>query len=153
MRGLTTTHLLIGLLSIGCTKARSEAAQPAPAGLPGASVDPAIPPEDGQWTMPGKDFQNRRYSGLTEIDTSNVARLHVAWTFQTGIPKGHEAAPLVVGDTMYLVTPFPNRLYALDLSKPGAAEKWEGEPPTTAAAQGVPCCDVVNGGAAFDGGR
>jgi PQQ-dependent dehydrogenase (methanol/ethanol family) len=152
MRGLTTTHLLIGLLSIGCTKARSEAAQPAPAGLPGASVDPAIPPEDGQWTMPGKDFQNRRYSGLTEIDTSNVARLHVAWTFQTGIPKGHEAAPLVVGDTMYLVTPFPNRLHALDLRDHGRP-KWTYQPQPSPAAQGVACCDVVNRGGFFHDGK
>src|SRR3954470_7135632 len=108
---------------------------------------------DGEWRMATHDYGNRRFSKLSQIDTHNVGRLQIAWTFDTGVPKGHEAAPLVVGDTMYLVTPFPNRLYALDLSKPGAPVKWKVEPPTDAAAQGVACCDVVNRGAAFDAGR
>ena len=48
--------------------------------------------------------------------------------FSDGTPYGHEAAPLVVGDTMYLVTPFPNIAYALDLSEAGAPIKWSFEP-------------------------
>ena len=62
---------------------------------------------------------------------------------------GHEAAPLIVQGTMYLVTPFPNVLYALDLTKPGAPLKWKHEAHPQAAARGVACCDVVNRGAAF----
>jgi PQQ-dependent dehydrogenase (methanol/ethanol family) len=120
-------------------------------GLPGAAVDPATPAEDGQWTMPAKDFQNRRYSGLAQIDTGNVSGLKVAWTFATGIAKGHEAAPLVVGDTMYVVTPYPNHLHALDLRD--GHKKWTYQPNPTPAAQGVACCDVVNRGAFFDKGR
>jgi PQQ-dependent dehydrogenase (methanol/ethanol family) len=112
----------------------------------------AEPPEDGQWRMAAKDPENRRYSGLRDIDTGNVARLHVAWTFSTGIAKGHEAAPLVVGDTMYVVTPFPNDLHALDLRQSGKL-KWTYRPQPSPAAQGVACCDVVNRGAAFEGGR
>ena len=76
-------------------------------------------------------------------------RLQLAWTFSTGVNRGHEAAPLVVGSTMYVVTPFPNTLYALDLTKPGAPLKWKYEPHPAAAAQGVACCDVVNRGAAY----
>src|SRR5690606_28007667 len=67
--------------------------------------------------------------------------------------NGHEGAPLVVGGTMYVVTPFPNKLYALDLTKPGAPMKWSYAPPQTTAAEGVACCDVVNRGAAYADGR
>ncbi len=67
--------------------------------------------------------------------------------------RGHEAAPLVVNNTMYIVTPFPNNLYALDLTKPGAPMKWVYEPLPTPASQGVACCDVVNRGAAYDDGK
>ena len=83
--------------------------------------------EDGQWTMPGKNYALTRYSGLDQINTENVKNLQVAWTFSTGVNRGQEAAPLVVGDTMYVVTPFPNILYALDLNKKGAM-KWKYEP-------------------------
>src|SRR3954465_6600857 len=71
---------------------------------------------DDQWTMPGKDFQNTRYSALDSINVNNAKNLKVAWTFSTGIDRGQEAAPLVVNSTMYVVTPYPNILYALDLA-------------------------------------
>src|SRR5947207_15807721 len=67
--------------------------------------------------------------------------------------RGHEAAPLVVNNTMYIVTPFPNNLYALDLTKPGAPMKWVYQPLPTPASQGVACCDVVNRGASYDDGK
>jgi PQQ-dependent dehydrogenase (methanol/ethanol family) len=109
--------------------------------------------EDGQWPMVAKDYQNRRYSGLGEITTANVAGLKVAWTFSTGIGRGHEAAPLVAGDTMYVVTPFPNEAYAFDLHNPGGPPTWTSTPPPSAAAQGVACCDVVNRGPALWNGK
>src|SRR3954463_170578 len=108
--------------------------------------------DDGQWTMPSKNYQATRYSGLDEINTHNAKDLRVAWTFSTGVNRGHEAAPLVVGDTMYVVTPFPNILYALDLKNSGAM-KWKYEPKPAAAAQGVACCDVVNRGCFYDDGK
>ncbi|XHH03207.1 methanol/ethanol family PQQ-dependent dehydrogenase [Mesorhizobium sp. ISC25] len=103
--------------------------------------------------MPAKNYASTRYSELAEITEDNVKNLQVAFTFSTGVNKGHEAAPLVVGNTMYIVTPFPNILYALDLTKPGAPMKWKFEPNPEPAAQGVACCDVVNRGAAFFDGR
>ncbi|HEX6059754.1 MAG TPA: methanol/ethanol family PQQ-dependent dehydrogenase, partial [Gemmatimonadaceae bacterium] len=93
-----------------------------------------------------------RYSGLAEITRENVRDLRVAWTFATGRTRGHEAAPLVVDGTMYIVTPFPNQLHALDLRQPGAPLKWTYEPPQVPAAAGVACCDVVNRGAAYADG-
>ena len=109
-------------------------------------------PEDGQWHVPAKDYQSTRFSGLDQIDAGNVANLRVAWTFSTGVRRGHEAAPLVVGSTMYLVSPFPNQLFALDLEK-GGALKWVHAPPLQRAAAGVACCDVVNRGAAYADGK
>jgi PQQ-dependent dehydrogenase (methanol/ethanol family) len=116
------------------------------------SNNPAPVEEDGQWPMPAKNFASTRFSGLDEINTSNAASLRVAWTFSTGIDRGQEAAPIVVGDTMYVVTPYPNILYALDLKNSGAV-KWKYEPKPELASQGVACCDVVNRGAAFSNGR
>ena len=109
--------------------------------------------DDGQWLMAAKDHANTRYSGLGEITAENVATLKPAWTFSTGVLRGHEGAPLVVGSTMYVVTPYPNVLYALDLALPGAPVKWAYKPRPLTAAQGVACCDVVNRGAAFADGK
>src|SRR5262245_36446808 len=81
-----------------------------------------------QWALPGKDYSLTRYSELNQITSANVKNLTVAWTFSTGVLRGHEGAPLVVGDTMYLVTPFPNIVYALDLTQSGAPVKWKYEP-------------------------
>jgi lanthanide-dependent methanol dehydrogenase len=103
--------------------------------------------------MAPRDYANTRYSSLQEITTSNVSSLKLAWTFSTGVLRGQEAAPLVVNGTMFIVTPYPNVLYALDLTKPGAPTKWTYKPQPAAASQGVACCDTVNRGAAYDGGR
>ncbi len=89
----------------------------------------------------------------TEINTGNAKNLKLAWTFSTGLTRGHEAAPLVVNNTMYIVTPWPNLLYALDLTKPGAPLKWTYDPHPASASQGVACCDVVNRGAAYYNGK
>ncbi|MDR6672747.1 hypothetical protein [Xanthomonas sp. 1678] len=118
--------------------------------LPGASV---AAPADGDWPMPSLDYANTRYSPLHAIDTSSVAALRVEFTFSTGINRGQEAAPIVVGDTMYVVTPYPNVVFALDLGKPGAPLKWKYAPPPLPAAQGVACCDVVNRGGVYWRGK
>jgi lanthanide-dependent methanol dehydrogenase len=110
-------------------------------------------PDDGQWIMAAKNYASTRYSTLAEINVSNVKQLKLAWSFSTGLTKGHEAAPLVVNKTMYVVTPWPNLLYALDLTKPGAPLKWTYSPHPSASSQGVACCDVVNRGAAYYNGR
>jgi PQQ-dependent dehydrogenase (methanol/ethanol family) len=113
----------------------------------------AGPADDGQWPMAAKDYANTRYSALDQINPGNVKQLKVAFTFSVGVDKGQEAAPLVVNDTMYIVAPYPNYLYALDLTKPGAPLKWKLEPDPNAHAQGVACCDVVNRGVAYSDGK
>ena len=93
-----------------------------------------------------------RFSTLSDITPESVKRLNVVATFSTGYLRGHEAAPLVADGTMYIVTPFPNVLYALDLRRSGLPLKWTYHAKPLAAAQGVACCDVVNRGAVFDAG-
>jgi lanthanide-dependent methanol dehydrogenase len=110
-------------------------------------------PDDGQWQMPAKNYASTRFSTLDQINPNNVKQLKLAWSFSTGLTRGHEAAPLVVNNTMYIVTPWPNLLYALDLTKPGAPRKWTYSPDTSATSQGVACCDVVNRGAAYYNGK
>src|SRR5690348_1810081 len=121
-----------------------------PHALPPAAAAPA---DDGNWTMPGKNYASTRFSALNQITPANVGKLALAFTFSTGTTNGFEAPPLVVNGTMYVITPFPNYLYALDLTKPGAPTKWMFKPKPAAASQGVACCDVVNRGAVYDNGR
>jgi PQQ-dependent dehydrogenase (methanol/ethanol family) len=122
----------------------------APASAPAAQNAAA---GEGDWPMAGHDYANTRYSPLADIDAGNVASLKLVLTFSTGVLRGHEAAPVVVNGTMYLVTPYPDIVYALDLSKPGAPVKWKFEPHPDASAQGAACCDVVNRGVAYANGR
>src|ERR1700687_6205889 len=79
------------------------------------------------WVMPAGDYANTRYSKLNQINASNVGKLQVAWTFSTGVLRGHEGRPLIIGNMMYLHTPFPNNVYALDLSQDGKIV-WKYEP-------------------------
>jgi lanthanide-dependent methanol dehydrogenase len=109
--------------------------------------------DDGQWVRPAKDFASTRFSGLTEINTTNVKNLRPVATFSTGVLRGHEAAPIVAGNTMYIITPYPNYVYALDLTQPGFPVKWTFNPKPELAAQGVACCDVVNRGVVYDDGK
>jgi glucose dehydrogenase len=68
------------------------------------------------WAMPTGNYANWRYSELKQITKANVKNLQVSWTFSTGVLRGHEGGPLVIGDVMYVHTPFPNIVYALDLN-------------------------------------
>lgn len=134
------TAALLALLSASPVLAQADKARP-----PARTTAP----EDGQWTMPSKSYDSTRYSGLNQIDRSNVGALQVAFSFSVGVVRGQESAPLVVGDTLYFVSAFPNILYALDLSKPGAPLKWKYEPKVNPSSQGVACCDTVNRGPFF----
>ena len=105
--------------------------------------------DDGQWIRPGKDLGATRYSGLTEITAANVGALRPTWTFSTGVLGGHEGQPLVVDGTLYVVTPYPNVLYAFDLGKEDYPLRFKYRPDVNPAAVGVACCDTVNRGAVF----
>jgi PQQ-dependent dehydrogenase (methanol/ethanol family) len=103
----------------------------------------------GDWVMTGRTFDLQRFSPLDQINASNVANLKAAWSFSTGTLRGHEGNPLVLNDTMYLHTSFPNIVYALDLTKPGAPMKWKHVPDQSPDAIPIACCDTVNRGLAY----
>src|SRR5262249_49320410 len=113
------------------------------ASSPGGAPKSAASDEDKQWTMQNKNYASTRYSALDSINTDNVKSLKVAWTFSTGVLRGHEGAPLVVGNMMYVHTPFPNIVYALDLTKEGAPVKWKYVPKQDPRVVPVACCDTV----------
>ena len=73
----------------------------------------------GEWQMPAGDYASSRYSTLSSITPENAKNLKAAWTFSTGVLRGHEGQPLVIGNTMYVITPYPNVAYAIDLTQPG----------------------------------
>jgi len=116
-------------------------------------VPPAAAQRSGQWTMPAGDYAATRYSTLTQITTANATRLHPVWSFSTGVLAGHEGQPLVVNNTMYVVTPYPNVLYAFDLTREGYPLKWKYRPAVDPNAVGIACCDVINRGAFYAEGR
>jgi lanthanide-dependent methanol dehydrogenase len=137
---------LLGLAAVTMAQAQPSSSQP--------TAPPfAVSSDDSQWTMPTKNFAATRYSELSEINVDNVKNLQVAYTFSLGVNRGQESAPLVANGTLYVVSPFPNILYALDLTQAGAPLKWQYNPKATAAAQGVACCDTVNRGPTYADGR
>jgi PQQ-dependent dehydrogenase (methanol/ethanol family) len=104
------------------------------------------------WSQPAGDYANTRYSKLNQITAANVGKLQVAWTFSTGVLRGHEGGPLVIGNMMYVHTPFPNKVYALDLSKDQQIV-WKYEPKQDPNVIPVMCCDTVNRGVAYADGK
>ena len=104
-----------------------------------------------QWVMWGGNYAGTRYSELNEINASNAADLQVAWTMSTGVLRGHEGGPLVIGDTMYIQTPLPNKVFAISLVDQGL--KWAYEPKQDPSVIPVMCCDTVNRGLAYGDGK
>jgi PQQ-dependent dehydrogenase (methanol/ethanol family) len=103
------------------------------------------------WAAQAGGYANQRWSDLKQIDRSNVGQLQVAWTLSTGVLRGHEGSPLVVGDTMYIQTPFPNNVYAVNLKD--QTYKWKYEPKQDVNVVPVMCCDTVNRGLAYGDGK
>jgi PQQ-dependent dehydrogenase (methanol/ethanol family) len=105
-----------------------------------------------QWVMPAGNYANTRHSMLKQITAANVSKLQVAWTFSTGVLRGHEGAPLVIGDMMYLHGPFPNPVYALNLADENKIV-WKYQPVQDPNVIPVMCCDTVNRGLSYADGK
>jgi PQQ-dependent dehydrogenase (methanol/ethanol family) len=153
--GTAVVALLV--IAIGCQKAEHSAnrAPPKPAkALDGARLmaQPERTPI-GDWPVSAGDYANTRFSALDQIRADNVGKLTLAWSYETDIARGHEAAPIVVDGSLYVTTPFPNRVHAFDLTRPGSPPKWTYEPKSDPQALGVACCDAVNRGAAVANGK
>ena len=103
------------------------------------------------WAAPAGNFSNHRHTKLTQINKSNVNKLQVAWTFSTGVLRGHEGGPLVIGDTLYVHSAFPNKVFAINLAD--QTIKWKYEPKQDPSVIPVMCCDTVNRGLAYGDGK
>ena len=134
----------IPLLSLLCVLDVPEAA----VAQEGSAGDPS------QWVMPNANYAGWNYSPLDQINVDNVEQLTMAWTMQLGIQDSYEASPLVIGDTMYIVTPKPNYVYALDLVRQGVI-KWEFRPeiPDLETTVTSACCGAQSRGLAHADGR
>src|SRR5690606_11377549 len=128
------------------------------ASVAGAATNVAAAPDlekamanSSYWAAQAGDYANHRYSELKEINAGNAGRLQVAWTLSTGVLRGHEGSPLVIGDTMYVHTPFPTNVYAVNLKD--QTFKWKYEPKQDASVVPVMCCDTVYRGLAFGDGK
>jgi len=108
--------------------------------------------DPNNWAMQQGSYTGQRYSKLDQINTKNVGSLKVAWTFSTGVLRGHEGSPLVVGNTMYLHTPFPNIVFALNLDDENKII-WKYEPKQDPSVIPVMCCDTVNRGVQYAEGK
>jgi alcohol dehydrogenase (cytochrome c) len=142
-------YVMTALLALALMPESEVAAQNAS----GAQANAAPQDPAGEWHMQARDFANTRYSTLNQINLDTVKRLRVAWTFSDGAAYGHEGAPLVVDSMMYVVAPFPDVAYALDLSKPGSPIKWTYSPDPSPLAIGKACCDAVIRGWAYANGK
>ena len=107
--------------------------------------------DPSNWASQAGDNANHRHTTLKQINGSNVNKLQVAWTMSTGVLRGHEGSPLVIGDTMYIHTPFPNNVFAVNLKD--QTFKWKYEPKQDADVVPVMCCDTVNRGLAYGDGK
>ncbi len=134
--------LLLGLLSVVPLVAPAEANDD----VIKLSNDP------NNWAQQSGNYNGHRYSRLDQITTDNVGSLKVAWTFSTGVLRGHEGSPLVIGDVMYLHTPFPNIVYALDLNDDQKII-WKYTPKQNPSVIPVMCCDTVNRGLQYAEGK
>jgi glucose dehydrogenase len=136
---------LSAALAAAVTAITISSAAVADADLEQKMADPA------NWASQAGDDANLRWSELKQVNAGNVGKLQVAWTMSTGTLRGHEGSPLVIGDTMYIQTPFPNNVYAVNLKD--QTYKWKYEPKQDADVVPVMCCDTVNRGLAYGDGK
>ncbi len=107
--------------------------------------------DPANWAIWGGDYAGTRYSKLDQINAGNVGSLQVAWTFSTGVLRGHEGGPMVIGDTLYVHTPFPNKVFSINLAD--QTINWKYEPKQDPNVIPVMCCDTVYRGLAYADGK
>jgi len=160
---MTARHALVILVLTACRSGETGGAPGDSSGTGGSARPAAVvagarigarrTTAPGEWQMPAGDYAASRFSDLGQITPANAKNLRASWTFSTGVLRGHEGQPLVVDNTMYVITPYPNVAYAIDLAQPGQPLKWKFRPENAQAAPGQACCDAVNRGAAYADGK
>jgi alcohol dehydrogenase (cytochrome c)/quinohemoprotein ethanol dehydrogenase len=149
--------IALGATLVACSPptAPSSAAVPTPAVKPAAAVDAArllaADSEPGNWMAPGRTYSEQHFSPLKNVDTSNVKKLGLAWSYDLDTAhRGQESTPLVIDGVMYVTSAW-SKLFALD-AKSGAL-LWTFDPKVPGQAGVNACCDVVNRGVAAWKGR
>ena len=66
-------------------------------------------PEPGNWLHYRGNYQGWGYSPLAKINTGNVSKLQLAWSFATGQVEGHQSPPFVNNGYMFVTTPGTRR--------------------------------------------
>ncbi len=127
-RGGVLLMLALSAVLAGCKKdTPAEPAAPAQTAAPAAAAPAAaVVDTDGEfttnasnpdnWGGVGRDFALTRHSPLAEINRDNVKNLKMSWEMKTDATRGHEGQPLVIGSIMYMVSAYPNNVYAIDLA-------------------------------------
>ena len=102
----------------------------------------------GEWLTYGLTQSEARYSPLVDINTTNVRRLGVAWSYDLGPGGGgQEATPLVWNGTVYGITNW-SVVFAVDART--GKERWRWDPDVNQqAVRPEICCGVVNRGLAI----
>ncbi len=112
------------------------------------------------WATPSGNLAGHRYTELNQITNKNADKLQAAWTFSTGVLRGHEGGPLVLpasatglkGDTLFIHSAFPNNVFAINLDTLEIV--WEHAPQQDYdTVVPVMCCDTVNRGLAYGDGK
>src|SRR5437867_9377908 len=140
---------VIALTALACSSPPERAAAPPPLVTDDARLRAAAD-EPQSWLTYGGSYAEQRYSRLAQIDAGNVARLGLAWHFDTGMPRGHEATPIAVGGAIYTTGPW-SVVFAIDART--GRPLWRHDPQVPRAAGALACCDVVNRGVAVYRGR
>src|SRR3984893_10696273 len=109
--------------------------------------------DPNNWAMQRSDYSATGYSKLDQVNTKNVGTMKAAWTFSTGVLRGHEGSPIVIGSTMWLHTAFQNCVYALNLDGDPYTINWKYEPKQDPSVIPVMCCDTVNRGVQYGDGK
>ncbi len=144
---------LVLAATAGTAMAREDAKPAAPVAAAAGPTDADILNDEktpGDVLTYGMGLRGQRFSPLTKLTASNVARLVPAFSASLGGEKqrGQEAQPIVY-DGMIYVTGSYSRLFAFDART--GEEKWQYD---ARLPDGImPCCDVVNRGAAIYGDK
>jgi lanthanide-dependent methanol dehydrogenase len=101
----------------------------------------------------GEGAPSATFAALDDINAGTIARLKLIISFHMAKAGGYSGAPAISGDTLFLQTPFPHTIYALDLMQPAAPIRWQVTPKADGKASGLSCCDRTTGGPVLAGDR
>ncbi len=107
--------------------------------------------DEGNWLLPGRTYDNQRYSTLKQITSANAKSLSLAAIVQTGMTASFETTPIVVNGVMYITTPVVNRKMIIMAVNAATGERLWDVTYNLGAFQ--VCCGPVNRGVAVGYGN